>query len=177
MLDRGLEIVAYALKLRQSHLLPAGASPEAQAAQAEAWTSGTAYAALLHYIGKIAVDLHVEQADGLVWHPWHGPLLPGFLRAPYGDISAVRQAAEQAPDIVAVLIESVQGEGGIRVDSADYLRELRALCVLVVMLICLSFSGASPRGAAGRGLPSSIDRDQEGGLRPAEPGWLGSQGD
>lgn len=36
MLDHGLEIVAYALKLRQSHLLPAGATPEAQAAQAEA---------------------------------------------------------------------------------------------------------------------------------------------
>jgi len=74
MLDHGLEIVAYALKLRQSHLLPAGATPEAQAAQAEAWTAGTAYAALLHDIGKIAVDLHVEHADGSVWHPWHGPL-------------------------------------------------------------------------------------------------------
>ena len=74
MLDHGLEIVAYALKLRQSHLLPAGATPEAQAAQAEAWTAGTAYAALLHDIGKIAVDLHVEYADGTTWHPWHGPL-------------------------------------------------------------------------------------------------------
>ena len=78
MLDHGLEIVAYALKLRQSHLLPAGATPEAQAAQAEAWTAGIAYAALLHDIGKIAVDLHVEYADGTVWHPWHGP-----LRRPY----------------------------------------------------------------------------------------------
>ena len=78
MLDHGLEIVAYALKLRQSYLLPAGVTPEAQAAQAEAWTAGTAYAALLHDIGKIAVDLHVEHADGSVWHPWHGP-----LRKPY----------------------------------------------------------------------------------------------
>lgn len=78
MLDHGLEIVAYALKLRQSHLLPVGVTPEAQAAQAEAWTAGTAYAALLHDIGKIAVDLHVEYADGGVWHPWHGP-----LRRPY----------------------------------------------------------------------------------------------
>ena len=74
MLDHGLEIVAYALKLRQSHLLPAGVTPEAQTAQAEAWTAGTAYAALLHDIGKIAVDLHVEYADGTLWHPWHGPL-------------------------------------------------------------------------------------------------------
>lgn len=78
MLDHGLEIVAYALKLRQSHLLPAGVTPEAQAAQAEAWTAGTAYAALLHDIGKIAVDLDVEHVDGSVWHPWHGP-----LRKPY----------------------------------------------------------------------------------------------
>ena len=75
MLDHGLEIVAFALKLRQSHPLPAGATPEDQAAQAEAWTAATAYAALLHDIGKIAVDLHVEYEDGRVWHPWHGPLL------------------------------------------------------------------------------------------------------
>ncbi len=78
MLDHGLEIVAYAVKLRQSYLLPAGVTPEAQAAQAEAWTAGTAYAALLHDIGKIAVDLYVEHADGSIWHPWHGP-----LRKPY----------------------------------------------------------------------------------------------
>lgn len=74
MLDHGLEIVAYALKLRQSHLLPAGTTPEDQAAQAEAWTAATAYAALLHDIGKIAVDQHVEHEDGSAWHPWHGPL-------------------------------------------------------------------------------------------------------
>jgi integrating conjugative element relaxase (TIGR03760 family) len=74
MLDHGLEIVAYALKLRQSHLLPAGATPEDQAAQAEAWTAAVAYAALLHDLGKIAVDLHIECANGFVWHPWHGPL-------------------------------------------------------------------------------------------------------
>lgn len=78
MLDHGLEIVAYALKLRQSHLLPAGSTPEDQAAQSEAWTAAVAYAALLHDIGKVAVDLHVELADGSTWHPWHGP-----LRQPY----------------------------------------------------------------------------------------------
>lgn len=74
MLDHGLEVVAYAVKLRQSRLLPAGDSPEAQVVQAEAWTAGAAYAALLHDIGKIAVDLHVEYANGALWHPWHGPL-------------------------------------------------------------------------------------------------------
>lgn len=56
------------------------------------------------------------------------PLLDGFVRVPYDDIEAVRQAAEQHPDIVAVLLEPVQGEGGIRVASIAYLRELRALC-------------------------------------------------
>jgi integrating conjugative element relaxase (TIGR03760 family) len=78
MPDHGLEIVAYALKLRQSHLLPTGANPEDQAAQSEAWTAAVAYAALLHDIGKIAVDLHVELADGSVWHPWHGPLRDAY---------------------------------------------------------------------------------------------------
>lgn len=56
------------------------------------------------------------------------PLLPGFVRVPYDDIEAVRQAAEQSPDIVAVLVEPVQGEGGIRAAGAEYLRQLRALC-------------------------------------------------
>lgn len=56
------------------------------------------------------------------------PLMPGFLRVPYNDIEAVHQVADQSPGIVAVLIEPVQGEGGIRVASAEYLRELRALC-------------------------------------------------
>jgi integrating conjugative element relaxase (TIGR03760 family) len=74
MLDHGLEAVAYALKLRQSRLLPAGSAPEAQAAQAEAWTAAVAYGALLHDVGKVAVDVHVEYADGTVWHPWHGPM-------------------------------------------------------------------------------------------------------
>ncbi|HCW95396.1 MAG TPA: phosphodiesterase [Pseudomonas sp.] len=64
MLDHGLEIVAYALKLRQSYLLPAGVTPEAQAAQAEAWTAGTAYAALLHDIGKMAMPLEVLNKPG-----------------------------------------------------------------------------------------------------------------
>jgi len=74
MIDHGLEIVAYALKLRQSHLLPIGSSPETQTAQSEAWTAAAAYAALLHDIGKIAVDIDVETPDGKSWHPWHGPL-------------------------------------------------------------------------------------------------------
>lgn len=74
MLDHGLELIAFSLKLRQSYLLPTGAAPEDQAAQADAWSAGIAYGALLHDIGKIAVDLRIERQDGSLWHPWHGPL-------------------------------------------------------------------------------------------------------
>jgi integrating conjugative element relaxase (TIGR03760 family) len=74
MLDHGLETVVCALKLRQARLLPVGVTPEEQAAQSEIWTAAVAYAALLHDLGKIAVDLHVELADCSVWHPWHGPI-------------------------------------------------------------------------------------------------------
>jgi integrating conjugative element relaxase (TIGR03760 family) len=74
MLDHGLELVACSLKLRQSYLLPSGAAPEDQAAQTDAWSAAIAYGALLHDIGKIAVDLQVEYQDGDIWHPWHGPL-------------------------------------------------------------------------------------------------------
>jgi len=78
MLDHALEVVAFALKMRQSRLLPVGAVPETQAAQGEAWTAAIAYAALLHDIGKVAVDVHVEYGDGAIWHPWHG-----LLKHPY----------------------------------------------------------------------------------------------
>lgn len=74
MLDHGLELVACCLKLRQSYLLPSGAAPEDQVAQADAWSAAIAYGALLHDIGKLAVDLQVEYQNDEVWHPWHGPL-------------------------------------------------------------------------------------------------------
>lgn len=56
------------------------------------------------------------------------PLMPGFVRVPYDDIAAVKEAARHTPGIVAVLIEPVQGEGGIRMASANYLKALRAIC-------------------------------------------------
>lgn len=78
LLDHGLELVACILKLRQSHLLPSGAAPEDQASQSDAWSAGLAYGALLHDVGKIAVDIEVEQQDGSAWHPWHGPLQQAY---------------------------------------------------------------------------------------------------
>ena len=56
------------------------------------------------------------------------PQMPGFVRVPYDDIDAVRRAAQEVPGIVAVLVEPVQGEGGIRVASPGYLRALREFC-------------------------------------------------
>jgi len=56
------------------------------------------------------------------------PMLEGFVRVPVNDISAVEALAASNPNIVAVLAEPVQGEGGVRQLDIDYLRQLRACC-------------------------------------------------
>lgn len=56
------------------------------------------------------------------------PLLAGFARVPFDDIPAIRQVAEHNKNVVAVLVEVVQGEGGVNVLSADYLAQLRQIC-------------------------------------------------
>jgi acetylornithine aminotransferase len=56
------------------------------------------------------------------------PLVAGFLRVPYGDVEAIRAVATEHPSIVAVLVEPVQGEGGINIPPPDYLQALRTLC-------------------------------------------------
>lgn len=56
------------------------------------------------------------------------PLVSGFIRAPFNDIAAIRQIAANNPDVVAVLIEPVQGEGGVRIAETDYLQALSKLC-------------------------------------------------
>lgn len=61
-------------------------------------------------------------------HAGFEPLMPGFVRVPYNDIEAIRAVAAQSPNIVAVLVEPVQGEGGVHAALADYLQRLRALC-------------------------------------------------
>ncbi|HRA22973.1 MAG TPA: aspartate aminotransferase family protein [Usitatibacteraceae bacterium] len=55
------------------------------------------------------------------------PLMGGFLRVPYNDIGAIERLSEH-PSVVAVLLEVLQGEGGIHVADLDYLRKVRALC-------------------------------------------------
>jgi acetylornithine/N-succinyldiaminopimelate aminotransferase len=80
-------------------------------------------------------------------HAWHGrtlatlaatgsrkaqagfePLVTGFIRVPYNDIEAIKNVAAHNSNVVAVLTEVVQGEGGIVEARADYLRALRGLC-------------------------------------------------
>ncbi len=57
-----------------------------------------------------------------------GPLLEGFVRVPVNDIAALRKVTANNPNIVAVFLEAVQGEGGVNPMHMDYLRELRAEC-------------------------------------------------
>jgi acetylornithine aminotransferase len=55
------------------------------------------------------------------------PLMGGFLRVPYNDVAAIERMAEN-PSIVAILMEVLQGEGGIQVAQLDYVKRLREIC-------------------------------------------------
>ena len=56
------------------------------------------------------------------------PLVQGFVRVPYGDIEALRAIADNRADVAAVMVEPIQGEGGINVPPTDYLPQIRSLC-------------------------------------------------
>ena len=57
-----------------------------------------------------------------------GPLVEGFIRVPLNDIDALRQATDGNPNVVAVFLEAIQGEGGVNPMHWDYLRQARQLC-------------------------------------------------
>jgi acetylornithine/N-succinyldiaminopimelate aminotransferase len=61
-------------------------------------------------------------------HAGFEPLVPGFVRVPYNDFEALRMAVGHWPEAVAVMLEPVQGEGGVKIPDADYLTAVRALC-------------------------------------------------
>lgn len=63
------------------------------------------------------------------------PLPPGFVRVPYDDVEAIKSATSQ--DTVAVLLEPVQGEGGVNVPADDYLRRVRHWCDQAGLLLML----------------------------------------
>jgi acetylornithine aminotransferase len=57
-----------------------------------------------------------------------GPLVEGFVRVPLNDLAAVRQVAAENPNVVAVFLEVIQGEGGINVSTVEYLQGIRQVC-------------------------------------------------
>jgi len=61
-------------------------------------------------------------------HAGFEPLVQGFIRVPFGDLAAIKTIAENRSDVVAVLVEPVQGEGGIHIPGDDYLPGIRDLC-------------------------------------------------
>lgn len=56
------------------------------------------------------------------------PLVKGFIRAPYNDVEAIKAIADNNPNVVAILVEPIQGEGGIVIPDDDYLPQLKAIC-------------------------------------------------
>ncbi len=56
------------------------------------------------------------------------PLVQGFVRIPFGDIDSLKSVAENSPNVVAVLVEPIQGEGGINIPADDYLKQIRNIC-------------------------------------------------
>lgn len=56
------------------------------------------------------------------------PLVSGFLQIPFNDTDALQTAIVQNPNCVAVLLEPIQGEGGVNIPAADYLTKVRAIC-------------------------------------------------
>jgi acetylornithine aminotransferase len=57
-----------------------------------------------------------------------GPLVEGFVRVPMNDLAAIEQVARENPNVVAVFLETIQGEGGINPSRWDYLQALRKVC-------------------------------------------------
>lgn len=56
------------------------------------------------------------------------PLVDGFVRVPYNDISAIKDVLSENKSITAILVEPVQGEGGVNIPAPDYLNQIRTLC-------------------------------------------------
>jgi acetylornithine/N-succinyldiaminopimelate aminotransferase len=65
------------------------------------------------------------------------PLVEGFIRVPYNDIAGITAAIQQHSNIVAILVEPIQGEGGINIPASDYLNLIRALCEQHELLMML----------------------------------------
>jgi acetylornithine/N-succinyldiaminopimelate aminotransferase len=56
------------------------------------------------------------------------PLVNGFVRAPFNNIEVIKKIAKNSKNVVAIMVEPIQGEGGIQVPNENYLAELRSIC-------------------------------------------------
>jgi acetylornithine/N-succinyldiaminopimelate aminotransferase len=65
------------------------------------------------------------------------PLVDGFVRVPYNDIAAIEAVLRENTSIAAILVEPVQGEGGINIPNSDYLTQIRRLCDEYAILMML----------------------------------------
>lgn len=88
------------------------------------------------------------------------PLLSGFVRAPFDDLAAIETIARSNPNIVAVLVEPIQGEGGLRIPGADYLPGLRKICDEQKWLLMLD------EVQTGNGRTGSYFAYQQSGISP-----------
>ncbi len=61
-------------------------------------------------------------------HAGFEPLVPGFIHVDYNDMDAIREVADSNDNIVAVMVEPIQGEGGLVTPSDSYLKEIRSFC-------------------------------------------------
>ncbi|MEM8768026.1 MAG: acetylornithine transaminase [Pseudomonadota bacterium] len=88
------------------------------------------------------------------------PLLKGFVRAPFGDSGAVAQIGQNNPDVTAVLVEPVLGEGGIIIPEDNYLADLRRICDEHGWLLMLD------EVQTGNGRTGSLFAYQQSGIMP-----------
>lgn len=72
-------------------------------------------------LATLSATANVKAKEGFA------PLVEGFVQVPYNDVAAVAAYSDD-PNIVAILVEPIQGEGGVNIPADDYLSELRALC-------------------------------------------------
>ena len=112
--NSGAEAIECALKLARRHAHARGIEHPAVLVASDSFHGRTL--AALSASGNTAIQAGF------------GPLVDGFVRVPFDDIDAATAAFAQHPELVAVLVEPVQGEGGVRVPSDGYLSALRALC-------------------------------------------------
>ena len=111
--NSGTESMECAVKMARKHFSDNGENPRHKIITFEGSFHGRS-------LGMISAAGGKKLVDGF------GPLLPGFVHVPFGDIGAVESAADD--ETAAVLIEPIQGESGIMPVPKGFLRELRALC-------------------------------------------------